>query len=180
MKTQISLKKATLFALVLALIVSAATAGIMVSLRIDLFMRVKRSVSMGVYDLDGQTDLVYINLGDFMWNTWKDFPAEFPSEQRYFINNTDQMDLYVSFSVEGLPPNDSIAFRMWIWRGDQPISQGTLSPGEIYGYPLISQVNNPQPGQDFAYWCLRVFVKEPNFGDYSPILWFHGHDTSTG
>jgi hypothetical protein len=179
MKRQISLKKAALFTVALALIVSAATAGIMVSLRIDLFMRVKRSISIGVYDVDGQTDLVYINLGDFMWNTWKNFPNEAP-EQTYFINNTDQMDLYVSFSVEGLPQNESILFRLFIKRGDQPTWAESLSPNAIYGYPLISQVNNPQPGQDFAYWYLKVFCIQPDFGDYSPILWFHGHDTLTG
>ena len=179
LKNQINLKKAALFALVLALIVSATTAAIMVSLRIDLFMRVKRSISMGVYDLDAKTNLVYINLGDFLWNTAKNFPNEAP-EQTYFINNTDQMDLYISFNVENLPQDDSITFRLCIKRGDQPTWATGLAPNEIYGYPLISRVNNPEPGQDFAHWYIRVMCNQPDFGDYSPILWFHGHDRSTG
>jgi len=167
---------AWLLILTLVACASLAVAAIIATWHIDTTMRIKRTVSIGVYDVDGTTQLTSINLGDFTWNSGKMFPGgEYvvPTEF-YFIKNIDQTDFYVSLTMSDLP--DGVAVTLFIKRGDQATFT-ELSTGLIYEYPLISPINNPDPNVQFAYWYFRVWVNQPDFNDYAPTLTLNAHDS---
>lgn len=152
----------------------------MVTRDVNLSMRIKRSISMTIFDIDGTTELTAIQLGDFLWNTGKIFPesAAYPPTQTYFINNTDQMDLYVGFTIEGLPENTAV--EMYVKRGDQA-GWLNLPPGAIYNKPLISKINDPDHPEFWAcQMYFQIWVNEPAFGDYTPVLHIHGYETALG
>lgn len=154
-------------------------AALIASWNISMILRIKRTVSIAIYDIDGQTELKSINLGDFTWNTKKIFPGivfEIPAEP-YFINNTDQTDFYIGFNVE--PDIPGIQFSVHIKRGDQTNFQ-SLSEVNIYSYPIVSPANDPNPDVQYAHWYLLIQVFEPEFGDYNPTLTIEAYDGPEG
>jgi len=171
-------RTALIVTLLASIIVGSAVAAIMVTRNVDLFMRIKRSISLALFDTDGTTELTSINLGDWLWDETKYFPGGgITHVGAYFINNTDQTDLYISFTVEGLPEGTLMA--MFVKRGDKTsfTSLGT-SPSSIYEYPLVSKLNAPDnPKLWSCQMYLYISVGHPTFGDYSPILHIHGHDS---
>jgi hypothetical protein len=180
LKKTVSLKTTIIVAVLLSVLVGSAIAAIMVTRNVDLFMRVKRSISLTIFDTDGTTELTSINLGDWLWDETKYFPGAGESEpaETYFINNTDQMDLYISFTIEGLP--EDVVLAMYVKRGDKTsfTNLGT-SPSMIYEYPLVSKINAPDnPELWSCQMYLYISVGHPAFGDYSPILHILGHDTA--
>lgn len=159
--------------------VGVFAAALIASWDISTTLRVKRTVSIAVYDVDGQTELTSINLGDFLWNDMKIFPGivwEIPAEP-YFVNNTDQTDFYVGFNVE--PDIPGIIFSVHVRRGDQTEFRA-LSEANIYPYPIISPANDPNLDVQYAHWYLSVSVSQPEFGDYSPTLTIEAYDGPEG
>ena len=155
-------------------------AGIMITKNINMAMRVKQSVSLGVFDIDHTTELTFIQLGDFTWDQQKSLPALKETGPWYYINNTDQMDLYISFTEEGLPENTLLIY--WVKRGDKTTWKRIDMGQAPYEYPLLSPSLNPdKPLETFAYLvieCLTLF--DVPFGDYTPILHIHGCDSPSG
>lgn len=58
---------------------------------------------MSVFDVDAQTPLAFIELGDFIWGDIHNFPNKTTTvpAQKYFCNNTDQLTFCLQFVAEG-------------------------------------------------------------------------------
>lgn len=152
---------------------------------IQTSMRIKRTVSIEVYDVDGVTPLMELNLGDLTWNIAKAFPGGLdytgkPPAELYYVKNTDQTDFYVGFNVD--PAIEGITFKLLICRGDKTEWKELSVGGAPYIYqdPLVSSVNDPNPDVQFAYWYLAVHVAEPVFGNYSAVLRINAYDSAAG
>jgi len=175
------MKAAIVIGFALAFAVSGVVASIIVRYEISSQMRVKPTVSMGVFDTDGVTPLRTLNFGDVTWNTWKKFPGgtdQTPTEY-YFINNTDQVDFYVSMTVENMPAG--ITTYINFKRGDQSTFWNTGVSGngttDIYHVPLISKVNTNDTALRFAFFYISLEIIDPAFGTYTPTIWINAHDS---
>lgn len=171
--------KITVGVLAATLLAAAVYAALIATWEIQTSLRIKRTVSIGVYDTDGLTPLISMNFGDFTWNSRKYFPGEIdeiPTEY-FFINNTDQMDFYVGFGIDN--PVEGIGIALHVRRGDQA-GFTRLSAGDIYPYPMVSQVNDPNPDVQYAHCYISVLVNQPAFGTYNPLLRINAYDTAAG
>ena len=175
--------KLGLVAILIGILATAVYAAMIAHWDIQTSLRIKRTVSIGVFDTDGVTPLTALNLGDFTWENGKVFPGGTwppPPSQFFFVKNVDQTDFYVGYTVD--PIIEGVTFRLFICRGDKTEWRELSTPGvSIYEYPLISSINNPDPSVQSASWYLYVYVANgAAFGDYNPVLTVTAHDSATG
>lgn len=157
-----------------------AVASLLLSHTINTSLIVKPVVSMGVLDIDGQTELNSIALGQFQRGMEKYYPIGQP-EIPYFINNTDEMDFYVSFVWTDLPPySENYSWMFWIKRGDQA-GFTQLMQGVIYDFPIMTHLNTNDTAKQYAVWYFK-FIIDPlcPFGTYTPTLTVNAYETASG
>jgi len=163
--------------------VGIAAGKLLLSHNVSTSLTVKPVVSMGVYDVDGNTSLTSIALGQFNVDSYKYFPggSTDPPIQYYYINNTDQMNFYVSFTWSNLPPgSEGHSWFVWIRRGDQATFT-KLNAGEIYTLPIITKLEDPDPAKQHAVWYFKFVIDVMcPFGTYSPTLTINAYDTASG
>jgi hypothetical protein len=165
---------------------SVAYCAIIAFKNVSTTLRIKKTISIDVFDVDGQTPLESINLGDMVWyDNWyypgktKDNMPPQPAPS-YFINDTDQTDFYVQF-VAPQPQIPGITFTLWIARIDKGSNFAGLTDGQTYEYALTSPTLDPDhPLMHAARWYLQVSVTEPTFGDYAPVFTLNAVDSPTG
>jgi len=183
--------KASLIALSLIAIISVAMASILVHRELPTSIRIKQAATMGVYDIDGSTDLTSFGFGDYFWNEGKWVPSgadegENPSSIAYWVKNIDQMDFYAQFkfSYGGLTGVD---FTIYVKREDQ-VSwtsygfDGTGTDKFIYQQILTSPSLDPDhPLYHNLQWQFKVHVNEgAPFGTFNTLLQIDAVDTPTG
>jgi len=173
-------KKPLLFLLLSTITIATAFAVFLISHDINTTMIVKPLVSMGVFDVDGKTELNAIDMGQFQYGTIKYFPTGLstPPTEYYYVNNTDQQSFYVSFTWEDLPPESSIGFEFFIKRGDQS-SFTSLGVGSIYNLPIESPYVNPDPETQYAVWYFAFNLGSAPFGTYTPTLHVNAYSSAS-
>lgn len=166
--------------LLATILLGAAYAALLSVHQISTDMTVKPAFSMGVFDIDGVTELNYINLGQFQWETIKYFPGgmETAPTEYYFVNNTDQVSFYVSFNITDLPTGN-LGLGLWIRRGDQANFM-SIGMNSIYQFAIESPVVNSNPLTHYAEWYFSINVASAEFGDYTPTVMVSAFDTPSG
>jgi len=102
-----------------------------------------------------------------------------PPTTYYFVNNTDQVSFYVSFTISDLPPDSNINVYIYIKRGDKDVWT-FLGPGVIYNQPIESNMINPNPKTQYAEWYPMIELNSAPFGTYTPTLTVNAYDSSEG
>jgi hypothetical protein len=175
--------------LVLALLtISIAFGAVIIYKTVPMTMRVKMTVALGVFDIDGHTPLTSINLGDFLWGEGFIYPGKLIAGDTpttfFYVNNTDQTTFHaVQFIVNGLPANSGCSLN--IRRMDQP-SFTSLRPDTegqgIFAFDLTSPSLDPtHPLMHAAQFYLTVWTQDNvPFGDFTPTLTINALDSTTG
>ena len=130
------------------------------ALFINLFITSSSSIStigdIEIYDVDGVTILENIDFGDFHRGETK----RFPESGNYWVKNTGDQNIYLSWSIEGLPTD----VKIYIYGVGE--SQGNfteLPEGQIYSVPIT-------PGLRFL-WYIEIEVStKAEFNDYRPVI----------
>ena len=174
--------KKLVLALLLPILSATIVLGVLIYHDISTSMRIKMTVMISVLDVDGQTPLTSIDLGDFVYGTGKYFPggiATVPTET-YFVNNTDQLPWFIGAYVTDGPSMVSFNFRFK--RGNETVWSDWLQLApKIYDKQIQSSITDPDPLTQFAYWQLYVHVDVgAPFGSYTPTLSIAAYDSPTG
>lgn len=158
----------------------SAIATFMLRKDIQTSLRVKATPSMKLFDVDGQTELLSLSLGDFTWESTKNFPGgttATPTEF-YFANNTDQVDLYLGLAFENAPTG--LVFKWFVKRGDEA-SFTEMSAGVIYWTPILSPALHPsETDKQYLNFYIQVYCGRPAFGDYNPVVHINAYDSPSG
>jgi hypothetical protein len=181
MQKTVKLRTAILIAVLASILVGSVIATFLISHPITTTMIVKPLVSMGVFDIDGKTELNFIDMGQFQYGTIKYFPTGLntPPTEYYYINNSDQQSFYVSFTWENLPPESNIGMQFYIKRGDKE-SFTSLGGGQIYNLPIETKYVNPDPLTQYAVWYFILNIASAPFGTYTPTLVVSAYSTASG
>lgn len=172
--------KIAIVLLALSSLISTTFAVLLVTHEINTTLIIKPKVSMGVFDVDGYTQLNSIDLGQFELGSAFYFPghSETTPTQAYFVNNTDQVSFYVSFDIQN--PDPHIQWNFAIKRGDQ-VDFTWLTAGAIYQYPIETPRVNPNPLTHYAYLYFAVTIGAgASFGTYTPTIVVSAFDSATG
>lgn len=172
------------FALVLTAVV---TAYVMKTVYLPTTFTIEKTYNIELYETDGQTPLTSLAFGQCVKDRAKYMPGggeSPPTEEFYFLNNTNEAPFYIGFNVSGAPSD--VLFRIWFKRGDAPGwwsgEVDTSSPATvIYDMIIQSSLTNSDPNTQFAYWYILILPKPTSTGDtYSALLVFTAHDSSSG
>ncbi|MDH5377992.1 MAG: hypothetical protein OEX00_06715 [Gammaproteobacteria bacterium] len=172
-------------ALITSLSICAAMATLLVYQNISTTMRIKMTVMLDVFDVDGVTRLTAIDLGDFTHGQTKYFPGGLsePPTQFYIVANNDEMSWYLGGLATEVP-TDVLVWIM-IRRGDKTEAyqwEGSpINSQWIYGLIIESEYTNPDPNTQFANMYVRVDVAPAApFGTYAPTINIGAYSTVTG
>ena len=137
---------------------------------------------MNVFEPDGVTPLTSIDMGQFQRSMTKYFPGGEPTTptEYYYINNTDELNFYVSFGWSDLPTG-SPSLYVWIKRGDQETFSQISGLTTIYNQPIMTRLEDPDPAKQYAVWYFKFDVGATvPFGTYTPTLTINAYSTATG
>lgn len=130
------------------------------ALYINLFIRSSSSITLigeiEIYDVDGVTILENIDFGAFYRGETK----RVPESGNYWVKNTRDQSIYLSWSIEDLPSDMKIhIYGVLVGQGNFT----ELEEGQIYRFPISL-------GTRFL-WYIEVEVSTTvEFNDYRPIL----------
>ena len=169
-----------------AMITATATyAAFLLYYEIQTTIIVKPVVSMGVFDIDGVTDLITIDMGQIERDGHKYYPGGTPTAptQFFFINNTDQMSFYVDFLWSNLPAGTG-SIDVFIKRGDQTTftQRSATDPthSSKYNLPIMTPLESTDPAEEYAVWYFEFRAGfEVPFGTYHPVLTITAWDSLT-
>jgi hypothetical protein len=172
-------------ALVVSLFVCAATATLLVYQEISTTMRIKMTVMLDVFDVDGVTRLTAIDLGDFVHGQTKYFPGGLsePPTEFYIVANNDEMAWYLGGLATEVP-TDVLVWIM-VRRGDFTEAHqwaGTpINSQWIYSEIIESEYTNEDPNTRFVVMYMRVDVAPmAPFGNFAPTINIGAYSTITG
>ena len=160
-----------LWALILALVASGsiALAAIVVTKEVSLTMVIQAHYDMKVCDVDHETELTSIDLGIFN----RDQTKRFPSEGNYWIDNTDEADIWVRWTKTGTWPS-GVTITMYVDYGTgsfQTLAEGSICVGTLYAPPSVNNV--------LKWYFVITIGSDAEFGSFSPKLQWNAHDSST-
>ena len=184
---RINTKKNTILAtaLVASLLICAVTATLLVYQNISTTMRIKMTVMLDVFDVDGTTRLTAIDLGDFVHGETKYFPGGLsePPTQYYIVANNDEMAWYLGGLATEVPTD--VLIWIMVRRGDfietHQWEGNPINSQWIYSQIIESAYTNEDPNTRFANLYIRVDVGPASpFGTFAPIISIGAYSTITG
>jgi len=193
--------KIGIVALLLTAVLTTALGYVLLEKQVSMPGYIRASFNMKVLDIDHLTELSAIDLGGltkgaidampkaFPWDTEMYLPVYWDaSENYYYLNNTNEMDFYLGFTVENAPAN--MLFTIAICRGNNTFGgfwRGTIdtnSPTTVV-YPIgviRGRLNATTPAESFVYWYLGVLPLHEAIGEsyFTATLVFKALDSPTG
>jgi len=183
-KTEMRHKKLLYGVALLALLVGVVTGYILIQKEIGTSFFIRPSYNLKLLDVDGATDLTFIDLGE-LTKGGLGYPHNYPATGVYFANNTNEAKFWLGFNVSGAPAD--MMWVVWIKRGDKTsfvaLSVNTTDPEvAIYDQPLMGSADWLVEGDRYATWTLSVYVLPEAEGaaSYTANMVFTAHDTATG
>jgi hypothetical protein len=194
---RISKKNALISLALAAAMLGGVIAGVLVSKNIYTSLRIKKTATIGVYDIDHVTALTSITFGDMFWNEQWGYPstinvtdgnwARMLSANTYEVADIDQADFWVKFSVSALP--QGVRFYINCWQANETNTQTWVdisADGQPQGYVTVFQLYSPSlhpSANHAAYFQIILYTvgdESPPFGTFSPVLNIAGVTTSSG
>lgn len=161
---------------------------------------IRASSNMKVLNVDHASELASIDLGGitkrtadaqakaFPWAVDMYLPSTFdPSQQYYYLNNTNEMDFYLGFTIENAPAN-----MIWTFacvRGDNMIAgfwKGAIDTNAptmvVYPTVIHGSLNASSNSEKFVYWYLGVQALPEAIGEtyFTANIRFLALDSPTG
>jgi hypothetical protein len=194
------LSRSTLILLAVIALLASAMGYVLLEKHISAPGYIRASFNMKIFDVDHLTELATIDLGGLTKRTADEVKKCFPwgvdmydpsswseTETYYFLDNTNEMDFYLGFTVENAPPN--MLFTFGCVRADNTLGGfwkgvvDTNAPSTVV-YPIVinGKLNATGLTEKFVYWWIGVDPLPEAIGEtyFTATLVFKALDSLSG